>query len=506
MKRFWLPTQKGTELWPQETQQPTKLVIEYPAALGETDVIPAGSPLYKAIANRFGGRLQAFHAKAQQSYALSTNNVHKQRSQFDGARATYVNMFGNETLHLWVADHVVKQLKEEIERYRDVLLVTFEYDDMWGVGVTHSAYMVVPQIQQLPTTLLPCRGVAHEAPVDYADDGTRHPVVQFRPMLESQAYYQTPFVTEAAVGRQRTGLLIDTRPVYGLPIYVVDIYARIGTDVNRGSSCDLIQWDYHEQLVDSDERTFYREFSELLGFPDPFIAEPTIADTDRYIPYDAAPWNEDWVELPIYPGGTTYDPFNPGDHLVVGPDEFPDFSGTVNYETLSSGYQQSTDPALSGTSHYTGEQFRQHLPSGNEPGSTFLYDWVVEYTQETHGRYIYLPEYARSPGPEVARVATIRAKFLSSERDLGIVHVNGTQPVDDGTPCGPYNLTNQYYTYEVRAPYPTKPYDFDLHTATVEPGFNFADQESVAAHLGMHPLCRITFDRKHSVVSISPIP
>lgn len=89
MKRWWLPTQKGTELFPRASVEPPKLVVE-----GTTP----GSPLARQIAQRFSGQIKRFHGKCQQMYSLSTAQQMKLQGQWQGASAVYLNQGGHETI------------------------------------------------------------------------------------------------------------------------------------------------------------------------------------------------------------------------------------------------------------------------------------------------------------------------------------------------------------------------------------------------------------------------
>lgn len=104
-RRFWLPTQKGTTLFPKTMQMPTRLRIRG---------VEPFTTLHYAIAARFSGQLKQFHSKAQQTYALSNNDIYKTRIQFPGgARATYTNVQGMEVLDLEVPDELIEQLRKE---------------------------------------------------------------------------------------------------------------------------------------------------------------------------------------------------------------------------------------------------------------------------------------------------------------------------------------------------------------------------------------------------------
>jgi hypothetical protein len=105
-KRSWLPTSKGTELFPTVIQAPTRLIIEG---------VRTGTPLYRAVADRLGGRLKQFHGKQQQMYALSERKAHRGHIDWgDGARATYTNVDGRETLRLEVDAGVLETLSKQL--------------------------------------------------------------------------------------------------------------------------------------------------------------------------------------------------------------------------------------------------------------------------------------------------------------------------------------------------------------------------------------------------------
>jgi hypothetical protein len=133
-KRFALPTQKGTELFPNVTQPPAKLVIRG---------VPPDAPLYRAVAITFAGRLKSFHAKAQQGYAISDNQQYQVSWSWGDARATYTNQFGNETLVLEVSQSVLEQLSETLttRRLPSWALARFELPILGNFGNNDSPWL-----------------------------------------------------------------------------------------------------------------------------------------------------------------------------------------------------------------------------------------------------------------------------------------------------------------------------------------------------------------------------
>lgn len=67
----------------------------------------------------FAGQLKQFHGRCQQDYALSGNAFMGRRAQFGTeAHASYVNLNGQETLHLWVRPEIVEEVEKQIVRRR----------------------------------------------------------------------------------------------------------------------------------------------------------------------------------------------------------------------------------------------------------------------------------------------------------------------------------------------------------------------------------------------------
>lgn len=101
-----LPTQKGAELFPNNIQAPTKLVI-----LG---VGPDNTAAARAIAEQFGGQIKQFHAKQQRMYALSENQIQRGYAQWPGARAQYTNIMGQETIVVEVSAEVIEKIQKSL--------------------------------------------------------------------------------------------------------------------------------------------------------------------------------------------------------------------------------------------------------------------------------------------------------------------------------------------------------------------------------------------------------
>lgn len=228
MKRFQLPLHKGTEPFPQTTIQPTKLVIAG---------IDTGTPLYRAVAERFGGQLKAFHGRMQQNYSLSINEQMKVRQSVPGARMSYQNNQGQETLHLEVDHKVLKKIEEKIPPVLvpwdwavidfETKLATHSYTDgnVYAPETKFYAKMVAPH----PNTSLPKADPSGE----YAAAGDNiayHQSAEIRPIVRWAGYAPDPqvgaTVTEGST-TETNSLLIDMRNFHTYEEMVFEIYGNV---------------------------------------------------------------------------------------------------------------------------------------------------------------------------------------------------------------------------------------------------------------------------------------
>ena len=139
-KRSWLPTQKGTEVWPRTTVQPPKLIIEG---------VTTGTPLYHAAAERYGGMLKQFHGRCQQDYSLTENGQVKRHVDWGTARATYLNVQGQEILRLEVDHKELEKLgKEGAERVPDFAVIDIVVRDSADIQFEFHAALKIPSIDR----------------------------------------------------------------------------------------------------------------------------------------------------------------------------------------------------------------------------------------------------------------------------------------------------------------------------------------------------------------------
>lgn len=218
MKRWWLPNQKGTELWPRQTVMPPKLVIEG---------VPHGHPLERAIANRFSGRLQQFHFKAQQQYALSPNEIGKLRWNWGDGEAYYINIQGQEYLKLVVHPKLLEQLSKEKSDYWDSAVIDVHIPGDATLS-EFCAQMMMPVLQEIEIdTLEPIKGFARDHPWLVLDPIPAYPDggdSEIDPINTSDRVLEV--ITGAT--EQVSSLKVDLRPFRGFSVVVVDIFGYAG--------------------------------------------------------------------------------------------------------------------------------------------------------------------------------------------------------------------------------------------------------------------------------------
>jgi hypothetical protein len=225
-RRSWLPSQKGTELFPKVTQSPARLVIKG---------VPPNSPLYHAVANTFAGPLKAFHAKAQQAYALSNNQISKARFNWGPARATYVNLHGQEYIELEVVIGVLEEIEEQLKKpqkdHWDWALIEFAIPNT-GTQVVQALVNAVRKAPAPHEDDLKFAGFAYDYGKIGPDDGITYYSDGLDPFVISFAPHADPIVTTVveAGATQIVSLLVDMRRFPEIPV-VIDVYAVLVTNL-----------------------------------------------------------------------------------------------------------------------------------------------------------------------------------------------------------------------------------------------------------------------------------
>jgi hypothetical protein len=225
---------------------PPKLVIEG---------VRTGSPLYRAVAARFDGRLKQFHGKAQQQYAISSNDIGKLRWEWGDARASYVNIQGQEILHLEVDQRILAELQQEEFIPWDWIIVNFKVLEC-PYTTSFSATLVVP-------TLAPPLGVSSYSgtdgagfkPMSFPDSGNSE-FTQLDPLTVSGDFTAASLKADLRVVDPKSAVVIDVsasmatscvNQAYRFPItYTIDFPANAPTSVAGTSisapTLDTVPW------------------------------------------------------------------------------------------------------------------------------------------------------------------------------------------------------------------------------------------------------------------------
>lgn len=204
-----------------QPQHQTKLVIRG---------AKSGSKEYHTLAEKFAGQLKAFHVKQQQNYRLSGGLDVKTRRDLRGAKATYQNVQGQETIYLDVdTPSEEKEEKVAIGEPWEFALIEFTLDSEYPTDFKMAAFLVDPELEELKTltedNFLPIQGVAR------SDDQT---VVDNDPILAFGASVGLGLGTVAG-GKPVLSLRVDLRR-YPYTTVEIAIYGYIKTFFEAGAS------------------------------------------------------------------------------------------------------------------------------------------------------------------------------------------------------------------------------------------------------------------------------
>lgn len=109
MSRFQLPTQKGTELWPQ---------VMRPMVLVRFRNVKPGSILARALISQLGGQINRFYQAQAQNYALSGATFAAKSTTIGDMRLSYSNNFGTEMIYVEIAPGVLEEARRRLEQER----------------------------------------------------------------------------------------------------------------------------------------------------------------------------------------------------------------------------------------------------------------------------------------------------------------------------------------------------------------------------------------------------
>lgn len=211
-KRWQLPTQKGTEVNPQTTRQPPKLVI--PGVGGDPN-------LRARVVSEYGGQLARFHVGQMQKYALSTSPVMGGHHYLPDAKMSYWNNNGQETLRLEVAPQKLEQLKKPppVRGRWDWALI-----ELWVPNVVAADLQV---IAQLKSPMIAHMDVGSELP--FPALATNTGIFFTMPLDKYINAPKDPFVNVLSRSStdQYASFMVDLRPLQGLPSVTVELHAAM---------------------------------------------------------------------------------------------------------------------------------------------------------------------------------------------------------------------------------------------------------------------------------------
>lgn len=156
MKRWWLPTRKGDDFTPRTSVKPPKLVVNGSDA--------DASKLARSLVEPYNALVKAFHGRCQQDYSLSQNPQYKRHIEWEGARATYMNLDGQEIITVQVDQSQGGEEKPVPKDYWDYALVELylpdAYQDDGAAELFCLAHISMPNKEIEPTAVWPVEGVA----------------------------------------------------------------------------------------------------------------------------------------------------------------------------------------------------------------------------------------------------------------------------------------------------------------------------------------------------------
>jgi hypothetical protein len=213
MKRWWLPTQKGTDLFPRTTIMPPKVVVEG---------TEPGSPDARRIVAKYAGDIKRFHGKCQQAYSLSPAGQMKLQGQWPGARAVYLNVDGQEIIRIKVDQSVRGEELEITPDFWDYALIELYVPDMYfdegALSLTCYAHLTAPIEAELDAgSSLPFPGVASNQDSRSTAD----------PMINAAEADQVVRSVDEDHPWSYASFIVDLRPARGLSVVTADLYPYI---------------------------------------------------------------------------------------------------------------------------------------------------------------------------------------------------------------------------------------------------------------------------------------
>jgi len=220
-----LPTQKGTEVFPETTKVPVKVVMTVPPS--------ADRAAAQRVYERNQGVINKFYLKAAQQHALGIVDVTAMQMQVPGMKLRYSNNQGVEAVFVEVSDTVTKQEGGEEKKgwEWDFLLVDIEVP-VWSTGYAEKPTERASRLFTAARMVTPGASDPEDIPQaldqqlfdsDLQQSAGDEPMLQFGGASRAEQIGTTTDEED----KQVSSLLVDIRPYHTLPVIELDIYARL---------------------------------------------------------------------------------------------------------------------------------------------------------------------------------------------------------------------------------------------------------------------------------------
>lgn len=227
--KFWLPPQKGTDLYPVVGQVPIRVRVRG---------AEPGSPEYARLVAQHQGVLSQFIMKQRHAYSLSTIPIQQGRIDRDGVTMTYQNQNGLEiaTLEVRPTTQGGAQLIKAPAKPWDWALLQVEVPNAWSADMAaggFSARRIVPTPTEPSLRFEGWAyndGVEGDDDITYMDDGRSQPVLAWAPYSSANPPFLAPVEIKAGASgdTQVVSMKIDLTQFSSASAVVADIYGYLG--------------------------------------------------------------------------------------------------------------------------------------------------------------------------------------------------------------------------------------------------------------------------------------
>lgn len=214
MAKFYLPTSKDGELFPDVLQTPARTRVTG---------IDTNTPEGRAALAERAGAINRFVTAQRQRYSLSPVTHHAARGQIPDGWVAYTNQFGNEQIQVHVDVGGKKTLPPD--KWPDWAMIDLHVPTISGVIFDGAAYVVSPILAPIVlASEQPIRGVVVDGSEGIPGDGTTRPAIAYPDIAEA-------FASPAGGNDRISSLLVDLRQFRGISAAVVKLYGYLWTTV-----------------------------------------------------------------------------------------------------------------------------------------------------------------------------------------------------------------------------------------------------------------------------------